>query len=258
MTATTAIRQFRPARLVGIVCAVAAFALVVPACGGDDGSKDASTTTRRPTTSVTTTPVTTAAPATSVTESTATAVWPWIASSTRYSDPVAAARGFATDLVGFTEPVMGEFRQGDARSGEVDVRPRADRTPTTVLVRLINGSWWVLGSTTPEIQVSAPAAGATISSPVAMAGTSTAFEATVNVHLVADGAADTPAAEGAPATPLASTFVMGGSMGDLLPFNGTLDFASPGAGTSGALVFLTFSPEDGRVVNATTVRVHFA
>jgi len=85
-----------------------------------------------------------------------------------------------------------------------------------------------------------------------MAGTSTAFEATLNVHLVADGA------PGTPATPLASTFVMGGSMGDLFPFTGTLDFASPGAGTSGALVFLTFSPEDGRVVNATTLRVHFA
>ena len=25
------------------------------------------------------------------------------------------------DLVGFTDPVVGEFRQGDARSGEVDV-----------------------------------------------------------------------------------------------------------------------------------------
>ena len=266
MTATTAIRQLHPARLtrwarwVGIVSAMAAFALVVPACGGD--GKDASTTTKRPTTSVTTAPATTApattAPATTATESTAEAVWPWAASATRYSDPVAAARGFTTDLVGFTSPVVGEFRQGDARSGEVDVRPRADRPPTTVLVRQINGSWWVLGSTTADIQVTAPAAGAAIGSPVTMAGTSTAFEATVNVHLVADGAADTPATEGAPATPLASTFVMGGSMGDLLPFTGTLDFASPGTGTSGALVFLTFSPEDGRVVNATTVRVHFA
>ena len=85
-----------------------------------------------------------------------------------------------------------------------------------------------------------------------MAGTSTAFEATVNVHLVADGAAGTPA------TPLASTFVMGGSMGDLLPFAGSLEFASPGAGTSGSLVFLTFSSEDGRVLIATTHRVHFA
>jgi len=271
MTVTTAIRQLHPARLarlarlarwVGVVSAVAAFVLVVPACGGDDGGKGASTTTKRPTTTVTTAPATTApattAPATTVTESTAEAVWPWAASATRYSDPVAAARGFATDLVGFTSPVVGEFRQGDARSGEVDVRPRADRPPTTVLVRQINGSWWVLGSTTADIQVTAPAGGATITSPVTMAGTSTAFEATVNVHLVADGAANTPASAGAPAAPLASTFVMGGSMGDLLPFTGSLDFASPGAETSGALVFLTFSPEDGSVVNATTVRVHFA
>ena len=256
MTISTENRQLQPARSLGILCAVAALALFVPACGGGGSGKDASTTTKRPTTTVTTAPVTTApataAPATTVTESTAEVVWPWVASTTRYSDPVAVARGFATDLVGFTDPVVGEFRQGDARSGEVDVRLKADRTPTTVLVRQINGSWWVLGSTTPEIQVSAPAAGATNSSPIAMAGTSTAFEATVNVHLVADGA------PGTPATPLASTFVMGGSMGDLLPFTGTLDFASPGAGASGALVFLTFSPKDGRVVNAATLRVHFA
>jgi len=42
------------------------------------------------------------------------------------------------------------------------------------------------------------------------------------------------------------------------PFTGSLEFASPGAGTSGSLVFLTFSAEDGRVLIASTLRVHFA
>ena len=45
---------------------------------------------------------------------TSTAVWPAASSSTRYSDPVSAARGFATDYVGFTDPIVGEFQQGDA------------------------------------------------------------------------------------------------------------------------------------------------
>jgi len=230
-------------------------ALALPACG-DDGGQSPTSTTRRPTTTVTTAPAT-SMPSTTV-ESTAEAVWPWASSSTRYPDPVAAARGFATDLVGFTDPVVGEYRAGDSRSGEVDVRAKATSAPTTVLVRQIDGSWWVLGSTTADIQVTQPAAGATITSPLTMTGTSTAFEATVNVHLVADGAAGTPAAEGAPTTPLASTFVMGGSMGTMGPFTGTLEFTPPGAGTSGALVFLTFSAEDGRVLIATTHRVHFA
>lgn len=244
----TAIARHReaPPRIPAVVAgALLAAALLLPACGGGSTS---STTTRRPTTTATAT----TAPATTTVESTAEAVWPWQGSATRYSDPVSAARGFATDLVGFTAPVTGEYRAGDSRSGEVDVRAKATSAPTTVFVRQINGSWWVLGSTTADIQVSAPAAGAAITSPVGLAGTSTAFEATVNVHLLADGAA------GSPATPLASTYVMGGSMGDLLPFTGNLEFTSPGAGTSGSLVFLTFSSEDGRVLIATTLRVHFA
>ena len=245
----TPIARHRNTPLV-LLAALLLGALALPACS-DDGGKSATSTTRRPTTTATAAPPTTATPTTAV-ESTAEAVWPWASSSTRYPDPLAAARGFATDLVGFTDPVVGEYRAGDSRSGEVDVRAKATSAPTTVLVRQINGSWWVLGSTTADIQVTQPAAGASISSPVTMAGTSTAFEATVNVHLVADGAAGTPA------TPLASTFVMGGSMGDLLPFAGSLEFASPGAGTSGSLVFLTFSSEDGRVLIATTHRVHFA
>jgi len=244
----TAFARLRATPTIGLAALLVVGSLALSACS-DDGGKRA-TSTSRPTTTVTTAPSTTAAtaPATTAAESTAEAVWPWAASGTRYSDPDAAARGFATDLVGFTDPVVGEYRAGDSRSGEVDVRAKATSAPTTVLVRQINGSWWVLGSTTADIQVSAPAAGTSITSPVTMAGASTAFEATVNVRLVADGSA----------TPIASTFVIGGSMDTMGPFTGSLEFASPGAGTSGSLVFLTFSAEDGRVLIASTLRVHFA
>jgi hypothetical protein len=235
-----------------LVVAVALSAVALAACGNEGGDTTSrttrpATTTVAPSTTPSTTPST--SPSTPV-ESTTTAVWPWSSSATRYSDPVAAARGFAVELVGFADPVVGEFRQGDARSGEVDVRAKATTTPTTVLVRQINGSWWVLGATTTDIQVSAPAAGATISSPVTLQGTSTAFEATVNTRLFADG---TP-------TALATGFVMGGSMGTMGPFADALTFPAPPAtaGGGGALVFLTLSPEDGRVLLATVLRVHFA
>ena len=48
---------------------------------------------------------------------------------------MSAARGFATDYVGFTDPIVGEFQQGDARSGEVPVQATVIGPITTVLVR---------------------------------------------------------------------------------------------------------------------------
>lgn len=233
-------------------------ALALAACGDGDGGKHAATTTKGTSTTVAAT-TTTTAPATTTTaaERTAEAVWPWATSSTRYSDPVEAARGFAVDLIGFTDPVMGEYRAGDANSGEVDVRAKTVTTPSTVLVRRINGTWWVLGAITPDIQLTAPAAGTTVSSPLALAGTSTAFEATVDVRLVADGAAPASTPVDGPHAVLASGFVMGGSMGEMGPFSGSLTFTSPGAGASGTLVLLTLSAEDGRVLVTTAVRVHF-
>jgi nucleoid-associated protein YgaU len=75
----------------------------------------------------------------------------------------AAATGFATELVGFTDPVVGEFQQGDARSGEVEVRAAADGPVTTVLVRQVGSddTWSVLGAATAQIVPTTPAPGAT-------------------------------------------------------------------------------------------------
>ena len=160
---------------------------------------------------------------------------------------VSVARGFATDFVGFTAPIVGEFRQGDSRSGEVPVQAKADSPVTTVLVRKLGESWWVLGASTPNILLTAPAASQTISSPVTLRGTSTAFEATVNVQVGEDGNI----------TPLGKGFVMGGANGEMGPFDATLAFTPPTA-TAGSVMLSTLSAEDGRVVEATVVRVKFA
>jgi hypothetical protein len=78
-------------------------------------------------------------------------------SEVRYDDPVEAARSFAVDFVGVTGPVVGEFMQGDARSGEVEVRPMANG-PTTAFVAQLgsDGTWWVVGSATANIVIDAP------------------------------------------------------------------------------------------------------
>jgi hypothetical protein len=161
---------------------------------------------------------------------------------------VDAARGFAVDFVGFVDPVVGPFQAGDSQSGEVEVRPNENGPVTTVLVRQLSGSdtWWVLGSATANIEVTSPAASASITSPVSVQGTSTAFEATVNVDVREDGNRTT----------IGTGAVMGGSSGEMGPFEGQITFSAPSA-DYGALVFYTLSPEDGHVLEASVLRVAF-
>src|SRR5207302_230822 len=170
-------------------------------------------------------------------------------STVRYRDPVAAARGFAVDFAGFTKPLVGEFRAGDASSGEVDIRTFAKGPVTTVLVRQLgsSGDWWVLGCVTASIQISKPSAGASVSSPLHLAGRSTAFEAQVAAEIRQDGST----------TPLGTGFVMGGANGEMGPFDGSLTFRTPTA-TGGALVLRTYSAKDGTVLEAAVLRVRFA
>jgi hypothetical protein len=66
---------------------------------------------------------------------TSTAVWPTSSSATRYGSPEAAATGFATGFIHMTSPLIGSLRSGDARSGEIAVRPGSAGPVTTVLVR---------------------------------------------------------------------------------------------------------------------------
>ena len=138
--------------------------------------------------------------------------------------------------MGFTDPIVGAFRPGDARSGEVPVQSRAQGPVTTVLVRQLGDSWWVLGASTPNIQLTSPVALASISSPVRLQGTSTAFEATVNTQVRDDAGTQ----------PIGTGIVMGGANGVMGPFDGTLSFSRPST-PSGAVMLLTRSPEDNSV-----------
>ena len=200
----------------------------------------------------TTEPETTAAPTSEPTpepEQPASAMWPWAVTGTRFDEPTAAAANFATDFLGFTDPIVGEFLAGDARSGEVEILPRADGEVTVVFVRQAadDDSWWVLGSAAEGIVVDEPEQGDVVSSPLAVSGTARAFEGTVDVQLRADGNGE----------PIATSFVTGGAGAELEPFEGTIEFTSPGD-VGGALVMRSLSPEDGSVVEASAVRIGFA
>jgi hypothetical protein len=217
-----------------------------------------STTSEAETTTTTAAPSTTAAPTTTAPPSTssptepgqveASAVWPLVASDVRYADPVEAARGFAEELVGFTDPVLGEFQAGDSRSGEVEVRAREDGPVTTVLVRQLDDddSWWVLGSQTADIQLDEPVSGSTIDNPLSLSGQALAFEGTVQVEVRGDESV----------SPVGEGFVTGSGGPDPGPFEGQIDWTNPDGGW-GALVLYTMGGEDPVVWQATVVRIRF-
>lgn len=260
-------RNWTPALVaVGAAVVVAAVVAGFLVFGGDDddqvvtvtsSSTVAGSTTTEEATTTTTAPTATSAPSTSAPSTSqpagedplSAAVWPLAGSGVTFDDPQEAARTFAEEFVGFTDPVVGEFQAGDSRSGEVEVQPRPDGPVTTVLVRQLgeDGSWWVLGSVTPNITLQQPAAGETIDDPVTLAGEALAFEGTVQVEVRGDGTT----------TPLGEGFVTGSGSPPAGPFEGQVDWANPGGGW-GALVLYTYGGEDPVVWEATVVRVRFA
>lgn len=238
--------------IVALAVAVAVIAALVAVIVWPDDSDDVTTeptttTTELPATTAATAPSTTAAPTVAPVD-TSTAVFPYGTSDVRYFDPVEAAHAFAVEFVGFTDPLVGEFMQGDARSGEVQVRPTADGPVTTVFVRQLgtDGSWWILGSAAEHITADAPGPGDAITSPVTVSGSALAFEGTVLVEVREDGARE----------PLGRGYVTGGG-DEMRPFSGHVSF-SPASADYGAMVFLTQSERYGEIWEAAVYRVRFA
>lgn len=231
--------------VVGVLAGVAVIALVtgllvVTAGTGTESPPE----TTAPETS-TTTPPTTVPPV--VPGGPTAAVFPTPASAMRFDHPVAAARAFAVDFVGFEDPVVAGFSPSGADTGSVQLRATATGPVTTVGLQRSTGSWWVLGSSTPDIRLDAPAASASIASPVRLRGISSAFEAQVNAEVRQDGVRP----------PIGAGHLMGGSMGQMATFDGSVPFGPPSA-ARGALVLFTVSMQSGNVYEATVVPVTFA
>jgi hypothetical protein len=242
--------------LIGLASAAAVVAIVfaIIAAQGDDDSSvdvadpdDTTTSTTVEDTTTTTAPPTTITTVFVPTVDPATPLWPVVASSQRFDDPVAAARSFAVDLLGFTDPIVGGFQQGDSRSGEVEIRKRANGQPTTVLVRqLEDDAWWVIGANTQDIDITAPAPGTTLTpGTFTLEGSALAFEGHVNYVLYGDGVEN----------PLAEGFVTGcGSPPACAWAPAAVPWHAPTT-DYGVLVLLTYSAEDGNLEQATAIRV---
>jgi hypothetical protein len=176
------------------------------------------------------------------------AIWPLADTSTRFDDPVVAVTSFAVDYLGFTDPIIGEFRGGDARSGEVEVRAVDVGPPTTVLVRQLtdDDSWWVLGAVAENITIDEPTRGSVLTDPFTLSGQASAFEGTVDVELRTDTNGE----------PIYEGFVTGSGTPEPGPYSATIEFDSPGQ-VGGALVMFSRSSDDGRVFEASALRVFF-
>ena len=203
-------------------------------------STSAPSTTTTTTTDTSTTVTTTEPPAPSgpPAEVVERAVWPRPSSDVRFDDPVAAASSWARFYAGFPNPVIGAFRQGDNRSGEVPVQPLADGPETTVLVRqLSDGNWYVIGSNTANITVTAPTTGGLLSCPQVFQGTALAFEGTVQVQI------DAYQPDGDRVT-VGSGIVTGGG-GPAAPFDGQIDCTLPTSAEQYGIVKLYTVDESG-------------
>ncbi len=240
--------------LVGVGAAAAVIAVVLAALfvtDDDDGegvSSGGTTSTTTSSTSSTTTSTTEPTTTTTVFQGVDpdVTVFPDPTTSQRFDDPQSVAQAFARDLAGFSDPIVGDFQQGDARSGEVEVRAFASGAPTVVLVRqLEDDHWYVLGATTDSIRLETPAQGATISSPQALEGQAYAFEGTVQVRLFVDGVQE----------PIAETFVTGRGDGVLGAFSGQVEFSDSSGATHGVLLLNGSSGEDGSATDAFAIRV---
>ena len=237
----------------GAAAAVVAIVIGVVALTDDDDegvSSGGTTTTESTATSETTTSSSTT---TSSTTTTTTfegvdpdvPLYPDPTTSQRFSDPASAARAFAT-FVGYTDPVFGEFEQGDARSGEIALRYFAQGAPSVVLLRqLEDDAWYVIGVSTDSIRLTTPEIGDTLTSPQPLEGQAYAYEGNVQVRLYADGVQE----------PIGTSHVTGRGDGVLGDFTGEIEFTNDTGATHGVLVLNGTSGEDGSPVEISAIRV---
>lgn len=152
------------------------------------------------------------------------AVWP--AADVVFDTPEEAAADFMGDYLDERPGgVLGEFRPGDARSGEIDVEYSSDPegvdagVRSTLLMRQLGPSdgWFVLAAVNELVTITSPESGSTIApGPVTVEGVGQAFEGTIFVSAY-------PAGDRAN---LDATFTQTGTGFEPGPYSATLDLSA--------------------------------
>jgi hypothetical protein len=204
--------------------------VLMGSCGDDD---DTTSTTARAATTTSASAGTTTTAAASTTTTTAgaergqPAIWP--AADVVFTTPEAAAADFVTEVLR-VPPVLGEFQQGDARSGEIEVfspgeGDAATRVPRGLLfVRQLgpDDGWFVLAAANDNATVTTPEPMAeVVAGPLTVEGTARGFEANVVVTAFVAGDVDAQ---------LDQAITQGGALDLPEPFTVSIDLsgAAPG------------------------------
>lgn len=172
-----------------------------------------------------------------------------------FTDPVTAARSFAAEFMGFTDPALSGFRAGGTPDqGEVDVFSKGedgqplDHVASTLSLQQHDGRWHVAGARAADVVIDSPGTASQVSSPLTVQGQGQGFEATIYVEV---RAAFAPSGQ-----VLDRVITAGGALDQNEPYSATLTFnASPG--TTGAVVATNDTPLDNGTVSFTAVPVTF-
>ncbi len=140
--------------------------------------------------------------------------------------PDEAARSFVGNVFK-VPPVLGEFRAGDSRSGEIDVligeQPAVVRS--TLLLRQLgpDDGWFVIGSINPHMTIASPISGSVVpAEKVIVSGTARGFEAQVSVTAYVAGDARQV---------ISQRYALAGSAEASEPYAVELDFSSAESGS---------------------------
>ncbi|MGZ6992957.1 MAG: Gmad2 immunoglobulin-like domain-containing protein [Ilumatobacteraceae bacterium] len=155
------------------------------------------------------------------------AIWP--AAGVTIDSPDQVAAEFVTEVLG-VEPVLGDFKQGDSRSGEIEVFSPGEGAAATaasrgilLLRQLGDGTgWFIIGAVNEHASITSPASGAVVAAgPLTVEGVARGQEANVVVTAFVAGDAKSV---------LDSKITMGGAMETALPYSVALDLskATPG------------------------------
>ena len=150
------------------------------------------------------------------------AIWP--APDVVFTTPEAAAADFLANVFG-DGPMLGEFRAGDSRSGEIDVFASAEGVPigdprSVLFLRQLGpeDGWFVLAAASDVATITSPEPMATVpAGVVTVEGLGTGFEATIVVNAFPAGRADDE---------FDREVTMAGNFGETLPYSVSLDLSA--------------------------------
>jgi hypothetical protein len=158
-------------------------------------------------------------------------VWP--APDVTFANPQDAAQDFVSEVLG-VEPALGEFRQGDSRSGEIELLSPSDGATSVVrgllLLRQLgpNSGWFVIAVVNDNASITSPASADEVAAgSLVVEGRARGFEGNVVV---------TAFAAGDHSVQFDQVVTQGGALESPEPFTVTLDLSAAAPGDTVVLL----------------------